>query len=98
MLQVMKRIQVIGPKDELGRAVDILYRAGTIHLEDATRLVPQEEIGLVQVEVEQARDIADVLSAIDAITGTLPVVEDDPLRQAAIGASMDALSHRDLVL
>jgi V/A-type H+-transporting ATPase subunit I len=98
MLQVMKRIQVIGPKEELGRAVDILYRAGTIHLENATRLVPMEEIALVPVEVEQARDIADVLSAIDAITGTLPVVDADPLQQAALSAAMDALPHRDLIL
>jgi V/A-type H+-transporting ATPase subunit I len=97
MLQVMKRIQVVGPKEDLGRAVDILYRAGTIHLENATRLVPQKEIGLVPGEVEQARDIADVLSAIDAITGTLPVVEDDPVRQAAVSATMDARSHRELV-
>ncbi|MGB7789150.1 V-type ATP synthase subunit I [Methanoregula sp.] len=94
----MKRIQVVGPKADLGRAVDILYRAGTIHLENATRLVPQNEIGLVPVEVEQARDIADVLSAIDAITGTLPVVENNPLRQAMISAGMDARSHRELVL
>jgi V/A-type H+-transporting ATPase subunit I len=98
MLQVMKRIQVIGPKGDLGRAVDILYRAGTIHLENATRLVPHEEISLIPVEVEQARDIADVLSAIDAITGTLPVVEDDPLRQQALSTTMDARSHQDLLL
>jgi V/A-type H+/Na+-transporting ATPase subunit I len=98
MLQVMKRIQVIGPKEDLGRAVDILYREGTIHLENANQMVSSEEIGLVPVEVEQARDIADVLSAIDAITGTLPIVEDEPLRQAALSASMDARSHRELVL
>jgi len=98
MLQVMKRIQVVGPKEDLGRAVDILYRAGTIHLENATRLVPQNEIGLIPVEVEQARDIADVLSAIDAITGTLPVVENNPLRQTMISTGMDARSHRELVL
>ena len=50
------------------------------------------------MEVEQARDIADVLSAIDAITGTLPVVDADPLKQAALSAAMDAQSHRDLIL
>lgn len=94
----MRRIQVIGPKEELGRAVDILYRAGTIHLENATRLVPPDEIGLVPVEVEQARDISDVLSAIDAIAGTLPVAVDDPLRQALLNASMDDRSHRELVV
>ena len=98
MLQVMKRIQVIGPKEELGRAVDILYRAGTIHLENAPRLIPRDEIDLVPVEVEQARDIAEVLGAIDAIAGTLPVVEDDPLRQAELSGAMEARSHRELVL
>jgi V/A-type H+-transporting ATPase subunit I len=98
MLQVMKRIQVIGPKEELGRAVDILYRAGTIHLENATRLIPRGEIDLIPVEVEQARDIAEVLGAIEAITGTLPVVEDDPVRQAELRLVMDARSHRELVL
>ena len=41
MLQKMKRIQVIGPKEELGRVVDLLYRAGTIHLENAPELIPK---------------------------------------------------------
>ena len=93
----MKRIQVIGPRAELGRTVDILYRAGTVHLENATLLVPHAEIGLVPVEVEEARDIGGVLSTIDAIAGTLPVVRDDPTRQAELSAAMDTRSHPELV-
>ena len=46
MLQAMKRIQVIGPKSELGHVVDLLYEAGTIHLENASELIPKDEISL----------------------------------------------------
>ena len=48
MLQSMKRIQVIGPKAELNRVVDLMYQAGTVHLENASEEIPMKEISLTR--------------------------------------------------
>jgi V/A-type H+/Na+-transporting ATPase subunit I len=97
MLQVMKRIQVIGPKDELGRAVDILYRAGTVHLENAHELIPQAEISLSGVRQEESDKVSEVLDKINAIFTTLPVITDDPFRQVQFRAALEKKSHGELV-
>ncbi|MFA7695859.1 MAG: V-type ATP synthase subunit I, partial [Methanoregula sp.] len=97
MLQAMKRIQVIGPKAELGRAVDLLYEAGTIHLENAPDLVPNSEIGLTCVRLDEVDEVADVLSKISAIFSTLPVIADDPDIQAGLRSSLENSTHTELV-
>jgi V/A-type H+/Na+-transporting ATPase subunit I len=97
MLQSMKWIQVVGPKAELNRVVDLLYTAGTVHLENATQQVPESEIWLVPPQVETADDIADVLGKIAAIITTLPPIADDPARQETIRAELVRTSHPDLI-
>jgi V/A-type H+-transporting ATPase subunit I len=97
MLQAMKRIQVIGPKAELGHVVDQLYEAGTIHLESATELIPKDEICLNGVRQEEADEIAGVLGTISAIFSTLPVIADDPGVQAEIHTSLESKNHAELV-
>lgn len=97
MLQAMKRIQVIGPKAELGRAVDLLYEAGTIHLEDAPSLIPKGEIPLEGVRQEEAQEVAGVLSTISAIFSTLPVIADDSAVQAGFRATLETKTHTELV-
>lgn len=97
MLQAMKRIQVIGPKAELGRVVDLLYEAGTIHLENAPDLVPNSEIGLTCVRLDEVDEVADVLSKIGAIFSTLPVIADDPDIQAGLRSSLENSTHTELV-
>ncbi|MDD1690238.1 MAG: V-type ATP synthase subunit I [Methanoregula sp.] len=97
MLQAMKRIQVIGPKDELGRAVDLLYRAGTVHLENAPELISRGEICLDRVRQEEATAVAEVLGKTSAIFSTLPPIEDDPDRQAQLRASLEKKTHAELV-
>ena len=72
MLQKMERIQVIGPKEDLGRVVDVLYRAGTIHLEDAPAIIHPDEIHLDRLGQDETDDIAGVLGRIGAIFSTLP--------------------------
>ncbi len=89
MLQSMKRIQVIGPKDELNRVVDFMYQAGTVHLENASEEVPFREIQLTPVKLEAAQNISDVLSKIQAIFSTLPVIAGDPEQQATIQATLE---------
>jgi len=97
MLQAMKRIQVIGPKAELGRVVDRLYEAGTIHLENAPDLIPDGEIHLERIRQDEANVVAEVLSAINAIFSTLPVIADDPGLQARIQSSLLKKTHPELV-
>jgi V/A-type H+/Na+-transporting ATPase subunit I len=97
MLQSMKRIQVVGPRAELNRVVDVLYSAGTVHLENASEQVPESEIGLVPVMVETADDIADVVGKIAAISTTLPPIKDNPARQAMIRAELEQTSHRNII-
>jgi len=97
MLQSMKRIQVIGPKEELNRVVDLMYQAGTVHLENASEEVPSKEIHLTPVKLEAAQNIADVLSKIQAIFSTLPVIADDPERQKAIQATLGKKSYDQII-
>jgi V/A-type H+/Na+-transporting ATPase subunit I len=97
MLQTMKRIQVIGPKDELSRVVDLLYSAGTVHLENATETVRPEEIPLTPVELGTADDIADVLSKITAIFGTLPAIADNTVEQGRILAGLEKTDHDQII-
>ena len=97
MLQAMKRIQVIGPKAELGHVVDQLYQAGTIHLESATEIIPKDEICLNGVRQEEADEITGVLGTISAIFSTLPVIADDPRVQAEIHTSLERKNHAESV-
>ena len=97
MLQKMERIQVIGPKGDLGRVVDTLYRAGTLHLEDAPALVSHDEIFLGRLRQDETEDIAGVLGRISAIFSTLPVIGDDPALQEQFRISLGNLTHDGLV-
>jgi len=97
MLQAMKRIQVIGPKEELNRVVDELYAAGTVHLEDATMTVSPDLITLQPVGVGTADDIADVLSKVTVILGTLPSVPSDRARQKQIESDLEKIPHDGVI-
>jgi len=97
MLQAMKRIQVIGPKAELGHAVDLLYEAGTLHIENAPELIAKDEISLAGVRQEEAEEIAGVLGTISAIFSTLPALADDPGTQSMIRAELEKKTHTELV-
>jgi V/A-type H+-transporting ATPase subunit I len=97
MLQSMKRIQVIGPKEELNRVVDLMYQEGKVHLENASEEVPFKEIRLTPVKLEAAQNISDVLSKIQAIFSTLPVIADDPERQKAVQATLGKQSYDQII-
>ncbi len=97
MLQRMKRIQVIGPRQELGRVVDLLYNAGTVHLENASEEIPQSEISLEPVKLDAAHTITDVLGRIQAIFSTLPMIADNKERQAAIQAALETKNYDQII-
>ena len=97
MLQSMKRIQVIGPKQDLSRVVDLLYNAGTVHLENVSEEIPQKELSLILVKLEAAHTIADVLGKIQAIFSTLPAIADDPERQAVIQVTLEKKNYDQII-
>ena len=97
MLQVMKRIQVIGPKNELSRAVHLWYRTGTVHLENAPELIPRGEICLDSGRLEAAEEAEEVLGKISAIFTTLPPIADDPGLQERLRASLEKKTHAELI-
>ena len=97
MLQRMKRIQVIGPRKELSRVVDILYDAGTVHLENASEEISRREIQLTPVKIDTAQTIADVLGKIRAIFSTLPPIADDKKQQVEIEAALEQQSYDQII-
>ncbi|WP_300220355.1 V-type ATP synthase subunit I [Methanoregula sp.] len=97
MLQAMKRIQVVGPREDLGQVVDFLYQAGTVHLEKVTELVPKEEIRLDSVRQGETTEISSVLATISAILSTLPVAADDETAQEALRASLSSMTHKEIL-
>jgi len=97
MLHVMKRILVIGPKSELGHTVDLLYEAGTLHIENAPELIAKDEISLSSVRQDEADEIAGVLGTINAIFSTLPAIVDDTETQTQIKTSLEQKTYTELV-
>ena len=97
MLQVMKRIQVIGPKADLDRAVDLLYEAGTLHIENALDRIGKDEIQLTGVRQDEADEIAGVLGTINAIFSTLPAIADDSEAQNRFRSSFERKTPNKLV-
>jgi V/A-type H+-transporting ATPase subunit I len=95
MLQRMRRIQVVGTKKDFQAVVGSLYRMGTVHLEDVSKLVPPDLAR--KVEPEKEADVPGILVKIDSIFFTLPATKDDPEEQASLTKSLGAKSHQDII-
>ncbi len=97
MLQKMRRIQVIGPKRSFHEAVDVLYRAGTVHLEDVSQCIPEDEISLKKVKMEGLGDVPGILVKINGIFFTLPRTADEQGLQARFEQELDAREHDRII-
>ena len=97
MLLKMKRVQIIGPKSELNRVVDMLYDVGCVHLEDVNEHVSAKELPLERIKLEKAGDIADILGKINTIFDTLPKAPDDRTRQSEIRKSLVQKTHEETI-
>jgi V/A-type H+-transporting ATPase subunit I len=97
MLQKMKRIQVVGPKKEFNHVVDLLYHEGTIHLEDISQCISQEEIHLSKVEKEKAAEVAEILSTVSSILAALPKIDSDAAVQEAIDRELQDKTRDDII-
>lgn len=97
MLQKMKRIQVIGPKTEFNRVVDLLYREGTIHLEDVCKCVSEKDLHLQKTEKERSAEVSEILSRISVILATLPVSMDETGIQQRIRTELQSLTQDEII-
>ncbi|OPX66674.1 MAG: V-type ATP synthase subunit I [Methanoregulaceae archaeon PtaB.Bin009] len=97
MLQKMVKIQVIGPKKDLHNAVDLLYRKGTVHIEDASAQAASGDTILRRMSVEQAGDISAALAKIGGILLTLPKTKVEKKEPSVIYKNLQGLSHEDLL-
>jgi V/A-type H+-transporting ATPase subunit I len=97
MLQKMKKVQVIGPKTDLQSVVDVLYHAGTVHLEDVSKTILPGDTILRKMEAPKGGEIGAILLKIGGISLTLPKIADDAVKQAEIQKALQQKSERDLI-
>jgi V/A-type H+-transporting ATPase subunit I len=88
MLQQMKKVQVVGPKEEFSRVVDFLYHEGTLHFENAMQCISRYEIPLKKIESKKSAEVAEALEKISSILSTLPVVEENRGQQSLISSEL----------
>lgn len=97
MLQNMKRIMVVGPKKDFHSVVDLLYDAGTIHLEDVLDRVSSGELSLEKWNEEIGEEISNLGVKIGGIFLTLPKIKDDREKQAQLYENLYWLDHGKII-
>ena len=84
MLQKMTKVQVVGPKKDLQSVVDILYHAGTVHLEDISKTITPGDSILRRLEMGKGGEVATLLMKIGGIILALPKTEGNAGEQARL--------------
>lgn len=97
MLHKMREILVIGQKQHFQRVVDVLYKTGTLHLEDASDRITPEDILLKKWNVQEREENAALLVKIGGIFQTLPTVRRDEEIQNKIYEDLYWKNHQELV-
>ena len=87
VLQKMTKVQIVGPKEDLGGVVDLLYRQGTIHLEEA-RHTGLHGDPVRRMEARKGEDLSQLLVRIGAVLQALPTLPEDRSAQAALVADL----------
>ena len=96
MLQRMTLVQVIGPKEDLGGVVDLLYRLGTVHLEEVHRSGVHGEV-LRRMEARRGEEAAQVLAKVGGILQALPKVISSLPEQAALTGELRSMKDGEIV-
>jgi len=97
MLQKMKKIQVIGPKNNLQSVVDVLYHTGTVHLEDVSKSILPGDTILRKMDFLKAGELSSILMRIGGIFLSLPKIPDEPQKQAQITEELRKKSQTELI-
>jgi V/A-type H+-transporting ATPase subunit I len=96
MLQRMTMVQVIGPKEDLGGVVDLLYRLGTVHLEEVRRSGVHGDV-LRRMEARTGGEVPQVLAKIGGILQALPKITGSVPGQAVLTGELRSMTDRELV-
>ena len=97
MLQKMKKIQVLGPKNDLQSVVDVLYHTGTIHLEDVSKTILPGDTILRKMDFTKGGELTNILMKIGGIFLSLPKIPDDIQKQAYITEDLQKKSQTELI-
>ncbi|HOJ97449.1 MAG TPA: V-type ATP synthase subunit I, partial [Methanospirillum sp.] len=93
----MKRILVVGPKRDYQRIIDVLYQAGSIHLEDAK----SESAGTMEISPLDTFNPDEISSLLSRIRGQIQILTPVDSRKQKKSPFIDKyarLSHEDLVI
>ena len=96
MLQKMKKIQVMGPKTDLQSVVDVIYHAGTVHLEDVSKTILPGDTILRKMDFTKTGELTTLLMKIGGIILSLPKIPDDVKKQAQITEDLQKKSQEQL--
>src|SRR5512136_117588 len=97
MLQKMKKIQVMGPKNDLQSVVDVIYQTGTVHLEDVSKTIRPGDNILRKMDFLKPEELTSILMKIGGIFLSLPKIPDDPQKQAQITEELRKKSQAELI-
>jgi len=97
MLQKMKKILVIGHKEDFHRIVDLLYTVGTLHLEDVTDTYSSDAFPIERWEEETAGEISSLLVKVGGIVQFLPKGEIDTEKYADFYTDLHNKSHSEFI-
>ncbi|MBN1166366.1 MAG: V-type ATP synthase subunit I [Methanospirillaceae archaeon] len=73
MLHTMKKILVVGHKEDFHQIVDLLFAIGTLHLEDVTDSISSDSLPVNRWEEDSEKEISSLLVKIGGIIQFLPV-------------------------
>jgi len=97
MLQKMKKIQFLGPKNDLQSVVDVLYHTGTVHLEDVSKTILPGDTILRKMDFTKAGELTTILMNIGGIFLSLPKIPDEIQKQAHITEDLQKKSQVELI-
>jgi V/A-type H+-transporting ATPase subunit I len=97
MLQKMKNILVVGPRKEYQEIIDVLYREGTIHLQDVSSVIAGKIAIFSHMEVPKEEEISALLVKLHGIAHILPKSVSEPIKMGECEESLQKLSTRDLI-
>jgi V/A-type H+-transporting ATPase subunit I len=97
MLQKMTKVQVVGPKKDLQTVVDILYHAGTVHLEDISKTITPGDTILRRLDLAKGGEVATLLVKIGGIILALPKTEGDAAKQARFTEDFLRKGHDEMI-
>jgi len=97
MLQKMKRILVVGPKRDYQRIIDVLYQAGSIHLEDAKTDIPDTPT-VSPLDTFNTDELSSLLIRIRGQIQILTPVDTKKLQKSPFIDKYASLPYEDLVI